>query len=94
VKYIVRLNPHAINPITRKVIESRVWEIEQCANKDSEKGIWHCADVRVDSKPVRELFQPPSDGKEPWSLEIFGTCARGHDDVVEIHTTPCDASGN
>jgi hypothetical protein len=83
-KYLVRLNPKALNPLTGKIIPGRLWEVEQCADKDSEKVIWHCADVRVDATPIRELFQllPGI----PWEGAYFGICIRGQDDVVEIHT--------
>lgn len=93
-KYIVRLNPKAFNPLTRKIIAERLWEVEQCATRDSEVVKWHCADVRIDKTPIRELFRIPESGTEPWSHECFGICVRGMDDVIEIKTGPCDASGN
>ena len=99
-KYLVRLNPKAFNPITKKVIESRLWEIEQCASigksgdTDSERGIWHCADVRIDKTPIRELFTLPKPGEGSWERTYFGICVRGQDDVVEILTGACDVSGN
>lgn len=93
-KYIVRLNPKAYNPITRAIIVSRLWEIEQCANKDSGRVIWHCADVRVDKTPIRELYTLPKEGENPWEAEYFGICVRGQDDAIEIRTGEHDASGN
>ena len=93
-KYIVRLNSKAYNPLTRKVIEERLWEIEQCASKDSEKVIWHCADVRIDATPIRELYQLPKEGEQPWQAEYFGICVRGQDNAIEIHTGRQDASGH
>lgn len=93
-KYLLRLNPKAFNPLTRKVIESRLWEIEQCKTPDSEMVIWHCADVRVDKTPIRELFTLPKEGEPPWEAMYFGICVRGQDDVVEIRTGAHDASGN
>ena len=93
-RYIIRLNPRAFNPITRKVIAARLWEVEQCGNRDSEKVIWHCADVRVDKQHVRELFQLPKEGEQPWQHECFGICVRGQDNAIEIHTGAADVSGN
>lgn len=97
-KYLVRLNSKAYNPITGKVIASRLWEIEQCAfgtsPNVSEKVIWHCADVRIDATPIRELYALPKLGEKPWEKEFFGICVRGQDNVVEIKTGRHDASGN
>lgn len=93
-KYILRLNPKAYNPVTRKVIAERLWEVEQCATRDSDKVIWHCADIRVDGIPIRELFILPEAGSQPWEKECFGICTRGYDDVIELKTGPADASGN
>ena len=93
-KYILRLNPRAYNPITKRLMPERLWEVEQCASKDSEKVIWHCADVRVDAEPVRTLYAAPAPGLKPWEREFFGTCVRGQDNAIEIHTGPSDASGN
>jgi hypothetical protein len=91
-KYIVRLNSKAFNPITRKVIAARLWEVEQCAwkghdgSQDSEKVIWHCADVRIDDTPIRTLYTLPGEEAKPWEAEYFGICVRGQDNVVEIKT--------
>ena len=93
-KYLVRLNPRALNPLTKAVIAERFWEIEQCATRDSEKVIWHCADVRIDSTPIRELFTLPKEGQKHWEKECWGVCVRGQDDAVEIHTRGSDVSGN
>ena len=93
-RYLIRLNPKAFNPLTQKVIAKRLWEVEQCANRDSEAVIWHCADVRIDQQHVRELFQMPKEGEKPWQIERFGTCVRGHDDAIVIQTGEADASGN
>jgi hypothetical protein len=94
-KYIVRLNPKAFNPVTKRVIPERLWEVEQVANKDSEKVIWHCADIRIDQTPIRELFSlTPSEGKATWEYECFGICVRGQDNAIEIKTGRSDVSGN
>lgn len=92
--YLIRLNPRAFNPVTRKVIPSRLWEIEQTATRDSERVIWHAHDVRIGSTPVRDLYALPQPGAPPWEVEAFGVCVRGQDNVVEIHTGAKDASGN
>jgi hypothetical protein len=93
-KYLVRLNPRAFNPLTRKVIVSRLWEIEQCGDPDSQKVIWHCADVRIDSVPIRELFKLNCEDGKPWQGEFFGICVRGQDNAIEIKTGAHDASGH
>jgi hypothetical protein len=94
VRYLIRLNPKAFNPITRAVIASRLWEIEQCSNQDSECVIWHCADVRIDGIQIRMFFTLPKDGEKPWEKECFGICVRGQDNAIEIHTGASDVSGN
>jgi hypothetical protein len=93
-KYVVRLNPKAYNPITGKVIADRLWEIEQCATKDSEKVVWHGRDVRIDATHIRELYTLPKPGEKPWEAEFFGICVRGQDNAIEIHTGAHDVSGN
>ena len=93
-KYLVRLNPNGFNPITRRVIAERMWEIEQCATKDSEKVLWHCADVRINQTPIRELYELPKEVGHPWEMECFGICVRGQDNAIEIRTGRADASGN
>ena len=89
-KYLVRLNKRAFNPVTKRVVPGRVWEVEQAANRDSEKVIWHCGDVRIDGVPVRDLF----DLTPEWEHVCFGICVRGQDDAIEIWTGPHDVSGN
>jgi hypothetical protein len=84
-RYLVRINPKALNPLTGKIIPGRIWEVEQCADKDSEKVIWHCADVRINKTPIRELFRMLPLGA-PWEGEYFGLCLRAQDDVIEILT--------
>lgn len=97
-QYKIRLNKRAFNPVTGKVIASRLWEIEQCSfiggsgRLDSEKVIWHCADVRIDGMPIRDFFTLPKEGDPPWEIERFGICVRGQDNAVEILTTPQDVS--
>lgn len=93
-KYLIRLNPKAFNQLTRKVMADRLWEIEQVATRDSEAVIWHCADIRVDGKPIREMFQLPKPGEKSWQFECFGICVRGQDNAVELKTGRADASGN
>jgi len=93
-KYLVRLNPKAFNPVTRKVIAGRLWEIEQTATKDSERVIWHCGDVRIDETPIRDLYRLSKDGEPPWEQTYFGICTRGYDDAIIIKTGAHDVSGN
>lgn len=83
-KYIVRLNPKAFNPLTNKVIVARLWEVEQCADKDSEKVLWHCADVRINDKPIREIFVLPKPGEKAFEVSCSGICVRGQDNAIEI----------
>lgn len=99
-KYIVRLNPRALNPLTHKLILSRLWEVEQCESTgrsgrtDSEKVIWHRAEVRIDGRPIRELFTLPEPGGKPWQVEFYGICVCGQDNALEIKTGAYNASGN
>ncbi len=99
-RYLVRLNPRAFNPLTKKLIAERLWEIEQCemiggnGQIDSGKYTTHCADVRIDSTPICQLFTLPKPGEKPWEKEFFGICVRGQDNVVEIRTGRHDVSGH
>jgi len=99
-KYLVRLNQRAFNALTRQVKASILWEVEQCEKiggnglVDSKRVIWHCADIRIDQKPIRELYQLPKEDGKPWETEVWGVCLRGQDDVVEIKTSAADVSGN
>jgi len=99
-KYIVRLNLKAFNPLTKQMIASRLWEVEQCESiggngqVDSAKYVMHCADVRIDAIPIRMLFKLPKLGEKPWEQEFYGVCVRGQDNAVEIHTRGKNVSGN
>ena len=93
-RYLIRLNPRAFNPVTRKVIAERLWEVEQCATRDSEKVVWHAHDVRIDQTPIRTLYTLPGEEAKPWEAEYFGICVRGQDNAIEIKTGRHDASGN
>ena len=83
-KYLIRLNPKALNPLPGKINAKRLWEVEQCQSKDSEKVIWHCADVRIGSTPMREFFVLAKPGEKPFELTVFGICYRGADDAIVI----------
>lgn len=99
-KYFIRLNPKAINPLTMRVNAKLLWEVEQAEHLgsngrlDSEAVLWHCADVRIDDIHVREFFQLPKPGEPPWQIERFGVCVRAQDNAIVILTGPSDASGN
>lgn len=97
-KYIVRLNARAVNPITGKVIAARLWEVEQCSNKDSEKVIWHCADVKIGDQDIRQVLgqrtvldeekilaalRSPGTGVK-FELAFEGIVIRGQDNAIEI----------
>ncbi len=89
-KYLIRLNKKAFNPVTKRVIPGRIWEVEQVANKDSEKVIWHIVDTNVTAVPIRELF----DLTPEWEYTCFGICVRGQDNAIEIKIGRSDVSGN
>jgi len=93
-KYIVRVNPKAVNPVTGKVIPDRVWEVEQTDTRASEKVRWHCATVRVDDVPIHEIYEHPKVGEKPWERTYFGTATRDYDDAIAILTGASDVSGN
>lgn len=99
-KYIVRLNMRAFNPLTNKVNPKLLWEVEQCqkiggnGRTDSQSVIWHCADVKIDDKHIREFFRLPKTGEQPWKYEVWGVCVRDQDNVIKILTGPVDVSGN
>ena len=99
-KYIVRWNPKSVNPLTHQVNPKLLWEVEQCEKRggndlpESEKVIWHCADVRVAGVPIRELFRVSNEGEKPWELAVWGVCVRAQDGAIEIRIGAKDASGN
>jgi len=82
--YVVRLNPKAWNPITNRVEPSRVWEVEQCSTKDSEKVIWHCAHVRIGDRGIEEFFTLPAKGQPATELKYEGIVTRGQDNAIVI----------
>jgi hypothetical protein len=94
VTYKIRLNPRAFNPLTKQIIASRLWEIEQVADKDSERVIWHCSDIRVNDKPIRELYALPKPGDPAWEIECYGIAVRGQDNAIEVHTKDKNVSGH
>lgn len=83
-KYVVRLNPRAFNPLTRQVIKNKLWEIEQCADKDNEKIVWHCANVKINDTYINQIFVLPKEGEQPFERTYYGICLRGVDDALEI----------
>lgn len=93
-KYIVRLNPKAMNPLTKRIDARRIWEVEQCADKDSERVIWHCADVKIDGLPVHKFFILPKPGEPPWEFSAFGIVVRDQDNAIVIRTGRHDVSGH
>ena len=93
-RYIIRLNAKAFNPITQKVDMKRVWEIEQCASRDSEAVTWHDGNVRIDGEPIGARFKAPGPGEPAWRFECYGICVRSQDNAFDILTGPHDASGN
>jgi hypothetical protein len=92
VKYIVRLNPKARNPLTGKIEAKRLWEIEQCADKDSGTVKWHCAEVRIGEKYIREFFVLPKQGDPPFEKTCYGICYRGQDNAIVIDEREHDVS--
>ena len=86
-RYIVRLNPKAYNILTKRIDAGRIWEVEQVGNKDSEKVIWHCSDVKIDEKPIQKLFPFPKPGEKPVQMEFSGIAMRdGYHDAILIST--------
>jgi hypothetical protein len=83
-QYIVRLNPRAFNPMTRQIIKSRLWEVEQCADKDNEKIVWHCENVKINDTYINQIFVLPKEGEPLFERTYNGICIRGADDAIEI----------
>lgn len=85
-KYVVRLNSRAYNPITGKLVPGKLWEVEQCASHDPEitKAVWHCAEVRIGTDSITKLFTLPPPGAPPFELTVYGLAARAHDDAIVI----------
>lgn len=93
-KYLVRLNKKAFNPVTKQVKDSVIWEVEQAPNRDSEAVIWHCSAVKIDGVGISAFFEIPKPGAPAWEIERFGIATRGQDNAIEIRTGKADASGN
>jgi hypothetical protein len=108
-RYLIRLNPRVLNPLTGRVDAKHLWEVEQCekiggnGRTDSPAIIWRCANVKIDGKPVdqlapleayRALAKPQAIGEKRWQLEVWGICSRGADDAIEIRITTREVSGN
>jgi hypothetical protein len=99
-KYTIRLNIKAWNPLTSKVDTRRVWEVEQAQNKDSASAVWHCANVIIrqhDGKeiPIIDLFaqarllqakepKVPGQKRPPIEFVYWGIVMRGQDDAIVI----------
>lgn len=95
-KYIVRMNLKAWNPLTSKVDMRRVWEVEQCQSKDSEKCIWHCSEVRIRTRDgvetsIGDLFAkemkaplPQGEKRKPVEIVSHGIVVREADDAIVI----------
>ena len=96
--YKIRLNPRAINQLTMKVNPRVMWEVEQSmwqggdGRTDSERVIWHCAEVRIDGTSISKLFRLTKPGEPKWELEFYGMALRGQDDAIEIHTGEQDGN--
>lgn len=87
-QYIIRLNPKAYNPLTKRIAAGKIWEVEQLKSKDSDGVKWHCGDVKIvrDGKmiPINELFVFPKPGEKPTELKLEGYVFRGYDDSIGI----------
>jgi hypothetical protein len=83
-KYVVRLNVRAFNPVTRKIDARRMWEVEQCKTNDSPGVKWQCANVLLNGKSINELFVLPKEGEPPFEAVIHGIAVRGIGDAIEI----------
>lgn len=85
-KYIVRLNQKSVNPITLRVDPRILWEVEQVGDRDSEKVVWHCAEVEINGRPLREFFTLPKKGEPPTELTYHGVVTRGQNNAIVILT--------
>ena len=91
-KYLVRQNPKAVNVLTGKLDVSRQWEVEQAANKDSERVIWHCQDVMIGDKTLTEIISDRTvlrvgtDAAVQQKVELvfYGIAIRGQNNAIVI----------
>jgi hypothetical protein len=68
---------------------NKLWEVEQRADKDSERVIWHCANVRIGVNPIEYFFTVPKKNEPPWELHYQGTCyTDGQDNAIVILGVP------
>lgn len=104
-KYLVRLNFKAVNPLTGAVDPKRLWEVEQCKDKDNPSVSWHCESVVVGGKPIEQLIDKVrfvrnsveasiKKQKLP-EIEFYGIVYRdGQTGAIVIDSRKADASGH
>jgi len=53
---------------------------------------WHCAEVRIGEKYIREFFVLPKQGDPPFEKTCYGICYRGQDNAIVIDEREHDVS--
>ena len=94
-KYLVRQNPKAYNPLTGQVDPQRLWEVAQVAwdggsGHDSEEVVWHCAEVVVNGRPISDMVM--NEPEAPLELTFHGICTRDQNNAISIRTGRNDVS--
>lgn len=99
-KYIVRINPKALDMLTKQVNEKVLWEVEQCEARgrandhiDSEKVIWHCANVKIDDMSIEKYITEHKLPLKGLAVAVSGVAIRDASDAIKIITGPHDGSG-
>ena len=104
-KYVVRQNPRAYNPVTGKTDLQRAWEVAQVAwdggsGHDSEEVVWHCAEVVVNGQPISEVIAIRTERLLPDEKEeiarkgiaFHGICTRDQNNAISIREGRNDVS--
>jgi hypothetical protein len=97
--YIIRLNPRAMNPLTKRIDERRLWEVEQCewsgrsGNRDSEKVIWHFADVKINETPIVQYLKENKIALKGLEIKLSGIAVIDGSNAIKILTGKHDVAG-
>ena len=104
-KYTVRPNPKAYNPVTGLTDPKKVWEVAQHewaggTGHDSEQVSWLCAEVKINGVPITEVIATRTSAQTPAEklkvaekgMEFYGICTRDQDNAISIREGRTDVS--
>lgn len=98
-EYVIRINPKAFNILTKRIDERRLWEVEQSewsgrsGNRDSEKVIWHTANVKINETPIDRYIVENKLALKGLEIKLSGIAVIDGDNAIKILTGKHDVSG-